>query len=128
MNDRFELTVWRQTWQQAVLLLPAWVGLVGHEPRLDPPPDLYRTRTWPAALRKKYNLTEEDYELLALQQDGVCAICGGRQKNGSLLCVDHDHKTGRVRGLLCWRCNTAIAFPNWPWFPELKQKAVRYLG
>lgn len=50
-------------------------------------------------LRTKYNMTVEDYEKVFLAQNGRCAICGVQPKKS--LVVDHNHKTGRVRGLLC---------------------------
>lgn len=59
-------------------------------------------------------LTQEDYDRLLLQQNGACAICSGPPTGGgpggqlSVFCVDHDHKTGRVRGLLCSKCNIGI--------------------
>lgn len=59
-------------------------------------------------LRKQYNMTPEDYEVLLQQQSGVCAICGATNPNGSRLGVDHDHETGKVRGLLCSTCNVAL--------------------
>jgi hypothetical protein len=52
-----------------------------------------------------YGLTVDDYEILISEQDGGCAICGD---NSHTLHVDHDHKTGKVRGLLCRLCNTAL--------------------
>ena len=45
---------------------------------------------------------------MATQQD-ACAICRRRCATGRRLAVDHDHTTGRVRGLLCFRCNTSLA-------------------
>ena len=49
------------------------------------------------------------YERLLEAQDGVCAICGNPPKiGGKRLHVDHNHRTGRVRGLLCFRCNRAL--------------------
>lgn len=45
--------------------------------------------------------------MLAAQQ-GRCAICGREPRSGKHLHVDHDHDTGRVRGLLCFSCNAAI--------------------
>lgn len=53
---------------------------------------------------KRYGLTENDVSELLAKQRGVCAIC----KMASRLCVDHCHSTGRVRGLLCDRCNRRL--------------------
>ena len=54
------------------------------------------------------DLTVDEYDDLLGKQGGVCAICGQRP-NGKLLGVDHDHSTGRVRGLLCSNCNSIYA-------------------
>lgn len=59
-------------------------------------------------LRKKFQITVEQYEALLSEQGGVCAICRRPCKTGKRLAVDHDHATGTVRGLLCTPCNTAI--------------------
>ncbi len=59
-------------------------------------------------LKKTYNLSIDEYETLLARQGDGCAICGGLS-GGKNLAVDHDHKTGEVRGLLCKRHNTAIA-------------------
>lgn len=63
----------------------------------------------------KYGLSSSDYEILLEKQGGVCAICSKPEtrthhKTGTpfSLAVDHDHETGRVRGLLCTKCNKAI--------------------
>jgi hypothetical protein len=52
---------------------------------------------------------EEFYQLLA-KQGGKCAICGCSKRTAKdrRLAVDHDHNTGKIRGLLCSKCNTAI--------------------
>lgn len=53
-----------------------------------------------------YGLSLEDYERLLAYQGGGCAICGGKRKYR--LNVDHCHKSGLVRGLLCRRCNKLL--------------------
>jgi hypothetical protein len=57
--------------------------------------------------RIQYGITVEDYDAMFVAQRGVCAICD--QPFKGRLHVDHDHKTGRVRGLLCLRCNVLLA-------------------
>lgn len=68
---------------------------------------------------------ETDYQILLRLQKGGCAICQNPPKSRRLA-VDHDHKTGRARGLLCYRCNRGL-----PWFkdsPTLLENAARYLN
>ena len=60
-------------------------------------------------LKYKFNLSQEDYDRLFVSQGGVCAICGS-SPNGKVLCVDHDHKTGEVRALLCNKCNRGLGY------------------
>ena len=59
-------------------------------------------------LRKKYNMDETDFLRIKKQQNGKCAICFSELKNGFLVHIDHDHKTGIVRGVLCRWCNTGL--------------------
>lgn len=62
-------------------------------------------------LRKVHGITIEVYYEMLSSQGGGCAICGTppRDVRGMrYLHVDHDHETGRIRGLLCTNCNTAI--------------------
>lgn len=56
----------------------------------------------------KYGLTLEEYDRMLETQGGGCGICGGTNPDGRRLHVDHDHKTGKVRGLLCINCNYLI--------------------
>lgn len=58
-------------------------------------------------LAHKYGMSPEDYRRMHDAQGGTCAICHS-EGNRQGLCVDHSHRTGRVRGLLCGPCNAAI--------------------
>ena len=55
-------------------------------------------------------MSREDYDHLAAEQNHVCAICHGT--GARRLAVDHDHATGKVRGLLCSNCNAGIGLLN----------------
>lgn len=55
---------------------------------------------------RRYGLTTETHDAIAERQGWVCAIC--HKKPPQVFDVDHDHKTGKVRGLLCHRCNTML--------------------
>lgn len=59
-------------------------------------------------LVKAYGITSEQYDDLLAAQWEVCAICAAPRSARYRLAVDHDHATGKVRGLLCERCNTAL--------------------
>ncbi len=59
-------------------------------------------------LKEAYGITIHDYDRILASQGGVCAICkGGTSKRH--FAVDHNHKNGQIRGLLCARCNTGLA-------------------
>lgn len=64
-----------------------------------------------SAIEDKYGLTEAEYLTLLRRQGGVCFLCGRKPVNRRLA-VDHDHVTGRVRGLICggtdWSCNMIV--------------------
>lgn len=67
----------------------------------------------PAKRAKKYGLSTEELECIRERQNSCCAICGIHEtdvkgRTPGVLCVDHDHATGNVRGLLCGKCNTAL--------------------
>jgi Recombination endonuclease VII len=88
------------------------------------------------AYKKKYGLDEAAYEAIRTSQDGRCAICrdplrkwfakwGEKGNRGDAANVDHCHKTGKIRGLLCTRCNRALGlFRDSPTFCR---SAARYL-
>jgi hypothetical protein len=60
------------------------------------------------ALVRKYGLSKAAFEALLIGQHSVCAICGKANWNIKGPCVDHNHITGQIRGLLCTNCNTAL--------------------
>ena len=85
-----------------------------------------------AKLKYYFNMTNADYDKLFAQQKGCCAICKSHQsKFDRRLYIDHDHATGKVRGLLCHGCNTHLGI--WElrkkkYRPELVQGFQRYLA
>jgi hypothetical protein len=77
-------------------------------------------------LKKKFGITPEDYEDMVAAQDGKCAICATADTSpDAWFCVDHDHTTGKVRGLLCRTCNTSIGQAGDD--PARLRKAIAYL-
>ena len=80
-----------------------------------------------AYYKRKYGITLADYNQMFSDQGGACAICNTHQcATGRALAVDHDHQTGKVRGLLCQACNTAIGKLKDD--PELIKKAAEYVA
>lgn len=77
-------------------------------------------------LRLGYNLTVEDYNVMLAKQKGVCAICETPCPTKRSLAVDHDHKTGLVRGLLCTNCNNGLG--RFKDDKKLLTKALKYLA
>lgn len=75
-------------------------------------------------LKEAYGITLEDYDRMLKDQSGVCKICA-KTPGKRALCVDHDHKTGAVRGLLCDQCNFALGHFNDN--PVLLKNAIKYL-
>jgi hypothetical protein len=80
-----------------------------------------------AHLKRMYGITIEQYNEMSEVQDHKCMICGGTEMNykNKVLCVDHNHTTGQVRGLLCGLCNSGIGK-----FKEDKQllmNTIKYL-
>lgn len=62
-----------------------------------------------AQLKAKFGITPADYDKMYVDQLGKCGICGTHQSDlKKSLAVDHNHETGKIRGLLCNRCNIGI--------------------
>jgi hypothetical protein len=118
----------------------------------DPEPNRSRAREWQRNNRERYRATQRAYvesgrkrvsnrksylkrtygisvgeydEMLAAQQ-GVCAICGRTPRDDISLHVDHCHVTGRLRGLLCFRCNNGLG--DFGHDPALLEAALGYLA
>jgi len=77
-----------------------------------------------AGLLRNYGLSIAQYNAMLLAQGGRCAICGTDKPkgNGKRLQVDHNHETGKVRALLCLKCNTSLG-----WLERLQSRAMDYL-
>jgi hypothetical protein len=89
------------------------------------PKKRYRGRTYD--LRKKYNLSREQLDSMIAECEGRCPCCKTifgtlRESRPS---VDHSHLTGKVRGVLCWRCNILIGHANDQ--PAILRACARYL-
>lgn len=78
----------------------------------------------------RYGITPEDYAELLVAQGNVCAVCREpetliRKNSVCQLAIDHDHQTGRIRGLLCNNCNRALGMLNDN--PEILRAPAAYL-
>jgi len=62
------------------------------------------------ARKQNYGLSDADYQAMKTAQQGVCAICEKPPTDLQPLSVDHDHENGKLRGLLCNRCNRGLGF------------------
>lgn len=80
----------------------------------------YRKRDRAAQIKKRYGITGEQYDAMLAAQSNGCAICGQPAHPRFRLSVDHNHATGQVRGLLCQRCNVAIAVLECSALPALE--------
>ena len=59
-------------------------------------------------LQRTYGLSQATYNKMVAYNANRCYICNNAPKNGKHLSIDHDHKTGEIRGLLCWLCNKQL--------------------
>jgi len=80
-------------------------------------------------IQYEYKMSKEEYDQLFKDQNGQCAICKTEKpykKDGKSFAVDHDHKSGEIRGLLCSNCNSGLG--HFKDDPSLLQSAIDYLG
>lgn len=76
-------------------------------------------------IKRLYGISKEDYDKLFSAQNGRCAICGKLDWNGKNPFIDHNHITGKIRGILCTNCNHALGHMKDD--PEILAKAIEYL-
>ena len=81
-------------------------------------------------LKRNYGITKEHFEEIYNNQDGKCFICDIsekelKDKNSAGLAIDHDHKTGKIRGLLCHNCNKGLGLLKDD--PNILKKGIDYL-
>lgn len=76
-------------------------------------------------LKRKFGITLEEYDRMLADQGGACAICGREPRSDISLHVDHEHQSGRIRGLLCFRCNNALG--DFDDDPTLLRSAASYV-
>ena len=104
----------------------------GHKSYCKPCNEIYRveyrkrypTRQRSSRLKYDYGITVEQYDAMLKKQNHVCAICNTFPP-GKRLAVDHNHETGKIRGLLCANCNAGLG-----WFKENTSRlnaAILYL-
>ena len=81
-------------------------------------------------LKQKFSLTLEDWYSMWNAQEGLCAICSNpmtrKHRGGRCACVDHCHASGRVRGLLCNKCNRGLG--QFDDNPAVLKAAILYLS
>lgn len=76
---------------------------------------------------KKYGISLNEYNVMRIKQNHKCGICGvDEAENGKDFCVDHCHLTGKVRGLLCYRCNFILGHAKDS--IDILSRAITYLN
>ena len=76
-------------------------------------------------LQRKFGITLEQYKVMLEAQGSACAICKGESSGKGGFHVDHDHSSGKVRGLLCYRCNIVLGMMAES--PDRLRAAAEYL-
>jgi hypothetical protein len=130
LAHKAEIQAWNQDYRlknKTKIQAQSHAYYLKHKEKLD-----FLNRKWasehPESVKKytlKYfhNITSEQYWEMFLSQGGVCKICG--RPSVKTLHVDHDHRTGEIRGLLCSQCNSLLGFCDDS--VVRLQKAIKYL-
>lgn len=85
---------------------------------------LYRLKNPYKNAARKYKISEQQVKTLV--EIDACQICGASRKESKSLCIDHCHTTGKVRGVLCDDCNTALG--KFKDDVSILEKAIKYLN
>ena len=87
----------------------------------------WQRHNWVTAGRRlrRRGATQQMYDALYEAQKGCCALCNEPEEKFAWLCIDHDHDTGRIRGLLCPNCNRGLGLLQDR--PDLLRKAADYV-
>lgn len=90
------------------------------------PKRMYRDYARNYSLKKNYGIDIEIYNKMFLEQEGKCKLCHKHQEEfKKRFFVDHDHKTGKIRGLVCYKCNTFLGYVDNN--PEIILNIINYL-
>ena len=98
-----------------------WLSYAENWRAANPERAQYNKRNW--AFRKKYGITDEEYQGLVEHQKGLCATCGLPTEK---LQIDHDHETGIRRMLLCRKCNNMLGYLEK--YPQLVPVLQEYMA
>lgn len=88
-------------------------------------PEGFQRRAYGYYIKRQYGMTLAEYDALLERQNGGCGICKGGTKGRGRFHVDHCHETGRVRGLLCAKCNILLGHADDD--TKLLRSAISYL-
>ena len=76
-------------------------------------PDKFKKSQRRRKLKREYGITIDDYDAMLKKQGYCCAICGSARPDGKgNFHIDHNHKTGKIRGLLCYKCNSVLGYAH----------------
>lgn len=92
----------------------------------DRDPAKHTIQNYKSQLKKRFGMTLEDYDKMLFEQGGKCAICNiHHTETPRKLNVDHCHTTGKIRGLLCFNCNTSLG--KLQDSIQILEQAIKYL-
>ena len=95
------------------------------------PPKRTSEQARASRIKHRYGITIEQYQKMVEERNNLCDVCGNPPSESNTrahwnkkLCIDHNHDTGRVRGLLCNDCNLAVGYGK---TPDILERAAKYL-